>query len=127
MDILHRVTFNDDGLIPVIAQEADSNEVLMLAWMNEEALRLSLKTGEAVYYSRSRKKLWRKGEQSGHIQHIKGVYLDCDQDALLIKVRQQGGIACHTGRRSCFFQKLEHNRVTIISPVIKAPSTIYER
>lgn len=105
---LNRVNWSDDGLVQVVAQEADSNEVLMVAWMNREALKLTEETGEAHYWSRSRKKLWHKGEESGHVQKVKEIRLDCDQDVLLLVVEQVGGIACHTGRHSCFFHKFEN-------------------
>ena len=105
---LNRVNWSDDGLVQAIAQEAGSNEVLMVAWMNREALKLTAETGEAHYWSRSRKKLWHKGEESGHVQKIKEIRLDCDEDVLLLVVEQVGGIACHTGRHSCFFHKFEN-------------------
>ncbi|MBI0420234.1 MAG: phosphoribosyl-AMP cyclohydrolase, partial [Nitrosospira sp.] len=100
---LNKVKWSDDGLVTVVAQEADTGQVLMVAWMNREALRLTAETGEAVYWSRSRKKLWHKGEESGNVQKIKEIRMDCDGDVLLLKVQQAGGIACHTGRRSCFY------------------------
>lgn len=104
---LNKVQWNELGLIPVIAQEVGSNDVLMFAWMNREALTKTVETGEAVYWSRSRKKLWHKGEESGHFQRIHEIRLDCDQDVILIKVEQVAGIACHTGRHSCFFLRFE--------------------
>ncbi len=107
-----KIKWNEQGLIPVIAQEIDSNDVLMMAWMNHDALLATLEKGQAVYWSRSRKKLWHKGEESGHFQNIRGVYLDCDGDTLLIKVEQVGGIACHTGTHSCFFSELNTARET---------------
>ncbi len=107
-----KIKWNEQGLIPVIAQEIDSNDVLMMAWMNHDALLATLEKGQAVYWSRSRKKLWHKGEESGHFQNIRGVYLDCDGDTLLIKVEQIGGIACHTGTHSCFFSELNIARET---------------
>ncbi|MEI7532352.1 MAG: phosphoribosyl-AMP cyclohydrolase [Betaproteobacteria bacterium] len=107
-----KIKWNEQGLIPVIAQEIDSNDVLMMAWMNHDALLATLEKGQAVYWSRSRKKLWHKGEESGHFQNIRGVYLDCDGDTLLIKVEQVGGIACHTGTHSCFFSELNIARET---------------
>ncbi len=122
---LSRINWSEDGLIPVIAQEADSGDILMVAWMNREALKLTVEKGEAVYWSRSRKKLWYKGEESGHIQKVKDIFLDCDEDVLLLIVEQAGGIACHTGRHSCFFQKLEGNNWVITAPVIKDPEKIY--
>ena len=99
--------FNSEGLIPAIAQDSESGEVLMLAYMNEESLKKTLETSEAFYWSRSRKKLWHKGEESGNIQKVKEIYYDCDEDALLLKVEQIGGVACHTGNRSCFYRKLK--------------------
>jgi phosphoribosyl-AMP cyclohydrolase len=124
---LSKINWSEDGLIPVIAQEVDSGKILMVAWMNREALKLTVEKHEAVYWSRSRKKLWYKGEESGHIQKIKDIYLDCDEDVLLLIVEQMGGIACHTGRHNCFFQKLEGNDWIITAPVIKDPGEIYNK
>lgn len=124
---LSKINWSEDGLIPVITQEADSGKILMVAWMNREALKLTAEKHEAVYWSRSRKKLWHKGEESGHIQKIKDIYLDCDEDVLLLIVEQMGGIACHTGRHSCFFQKLEDNEWITVAPVIKDPKEIYNK
>jgi len=124
---LSRINWSEDGLIPVIAQEADSGTILMVAWMNREALKLTVEKGEAVYWSRSRKKLWYKGEESGHIQKVKDIFLDCDEDVLLLIIEQTGGIACHTGRHSCFFQKLESNNWIVTAPVIKNPEEIYNK
>lgn len=124
---LNKVNWSDDGLIPVIAQEAESGKVLMFAWMNREALKLTAEKGEAIYWSRSRKKLWHKGEESGHTQKVKQIYLDCDEDVLLLIVEQTGGIACHTGRHSCFFQKLEGNEWKAVAPIIKNPDEIYHK
>lgn len=124
---LSKINWSEDGLIPVIAQEADSGKILMVAWMNRDALKLTVEKREAVYWSRSRKKLWHKGEESGHIQKIKDIYLDCDDDVLLLIVEQIGGIACHTGRHNCFFQKLEDNEWVIAAPVIKDPLEIYNK
>ncbi len=124
---LSRINWSEDGLIPVIAQEVESGAILMVAWMNREALKLTVEKGEAVYWSRSRKKLWHKGEESGHIQKIKDIFLDCDEDVLLLIVEQIGGIACHTGRHSCFFQKLEGNSWISNAPVIKDPDKIYNK
>lgn len=124
---LNKVNWSDDGLVSVVAQEADSGRVLMVAWMDREALRLSVETGEAVYWSRSRKKLWHKGEESGHVQKIKGIRMDCDGDVLLLTVEQTGGIACHTGRHNCFFNKLENGQWAVVEPVIKNPEEIYKR
>jgi phosphoribosyl-AMP cyclohydrolase len=124
---LSKINWSEDGLIPVIAQEADSGKILMVAWMNRDALKLTVEKREAVYWSRSRKKLWHKGEESGHIQKIKDIYLDCDEDVLLLIVEQIGGIACHTGRHNCFFQRLEDNEWVIAAPVIKDPLEIYNK
>ncbi len=124
---LSKINWSEDGLIPVIAQEADSGKILMVAWMNRDALKLTVEKREAVYWSRSRKKLWHKGEESGHIQKLKDIYLDCDEDVLLLIVEQIGGIACHTGRHNCFFQKLENNEWVIAAPVIKDPLEIYNK
>jgi phosphoribosyl-AMP cyclohydrolase len=124
---LDRVAWNEDGLVPVIARAVDSGEVLNLAWMNREALRLTLEEGRAVYWSRSRGRLWRKGESSGHVQHVHEIRLDCDGDTLLLSVEQEGGIACHTGRRHCFFLRLDPDgRVwREAEPVLKDPDDIY--
>jgi phosphoribosyl-AMP cyclohydrolase len=107
MDYLDAIAWNADGLVPAVAQDAATGEVLMLAWMSRESLARTLATGEAVYWSRSRRQLWRKGETSGHLQRIVEIRLDCDADAILLRVEQAGGIACHTGRRRCFFNRLE--------------------
>ena len=115
-----------DGLVPVIAQELDTNQVLMFAFMNREALQLTVETGYAVYWSRSRNKLWRKGEESGHQQKVHELRLDCDGDVILMTVEQLGGIACHTGRHDCFFQKLENGVWKTDKPVIKNPEDIYK-
>ncbi|MDP2828496.1 MAG: phosphoribosyl-AMP cyclohydrolase [Sulfuricellaceae bacterium] len=122
---LNKVNWTHDGLVPVIAQDKDSGAVLMLAWMNREALKRTLESGEAVYWSRSRKKLWHKGEESGHVQKVAEIRLDCDEDVILLKVEQMGGIACHTGRHNCFFQKLENKEWISIEPVLKDPAEIY--
>jgi phosphoribosyl-AMP cyclohydrolase len=124
-DWLDAVKWQADGLVPAIAQEADTGKVLTLAWMNREALAQTVRTREAHYWSRSRRALWRKGEQSGHIQRVRDVRLDCDNDAILVMVAQDGGIACHTGRETCFFQKLEGGRWTSVEPVLKPPEAIY--
>lgn len=124
---LSKINWSDDGLIPVIAQESGSEKILMVAWMNREALRLTVEKREAVYWSRSRKKLWHKGEESGHTQKVKDIYLDCDEDVLLLSVEQIGGIACHTGRHNCFFKKLEDEQWVITAPIIKDPKTIYNK
>lgn len=122
---LNKINWSSDGLIPVIAQEAQSGKVLMFAWMNREALKLTVEKREAVYWSRSRKKLWHKGEESGHTQKVKEIYLDCDEDVLLLIVEQTGGIACHTGRHNCFFQKLDDGEWAISAPIVKDPKEIY--
>jgi phosphoribosyl-AMP cyclohydrolase len=119
------ISWSADGLIPVVAQEQTSGRVLMLAWMNREALATTIREGRAVYWSRSRRRLWRKGEESGHIQRVLEVRLDCDNDTLLLIVEQLGGIACHTGRESCFFQRLQDNRWVAVEPVLKSPEEIY--
>ena len=124
-DWLDAVCWNDDGLVPAVAQDAASGEVLMLAWMNRESLAETVATGRAVYWSRSRGRLWRKGEESGHVQHVREIRLDCDGDAVLLKVEQQGGIACHTGRRSCFFRRLDDAQWREVEPVLKDPGEIY--
>jgi phosphoribosyl-AMP cyclohydrolase len=125
MDWLDKVKWDPNGLVPAIAQEAGSGRVLNLAWMNREALAKTAETGEAHYWSRSRQKLWHKGEQSGHVQKVKSVSLDCDEDVILLEVEQRGGIACHTGRHSCFFQKLEAGEWRVAEPVLKDPREIY--
>lgn len=124
---LDEIRWTDDGLIPVIAQQADSGKILMFAWMNRESLRLTAAEGYAVYWSRSRNKLWRKGEESGHRQKVLGIYLDCDEDVILIKIEQQGGIACHTGRESCFYRQLRDDRWLAVEPVLKDPEAIYRK
>ena len=125
MSYLDEVPWNGDGLVAVVTQEANSDRVLTVAWMNREALRQTVESGQAVYWSRSRKKLWRKGEESGHVQKVVEVRLDCDADAILLKVEQAGGIACHTGRESCFFRKLENGTWVTVDPVLKDPKLIY--
>lgn len=122
---LSKINWTSDGLVPVIVQEFGTGQVLMFAWMDHEALRLTRKTGTAVYWSRSRKKLWHKGEESGHVQQVREIRLDCDEDVLLLTVEQVGGIACHTGRHSCFFQKLEDEQWVTDQPVLKDPQEIY--
>ena len=123
--LLQDIKWNEQGLIPVIAQDWQTAEVLMLAWMNSDALQLTISEGRAVYWSRSRQALWRKGEESGHVQYLKELCIDCDADTILIKVEQIGGIACHTGRRSCFYQQLEHGVWRVTDHVIKQPEDIY--
>ena len=127
MSWLDEVPFDGAGLVAAIAQDAASGRVLTLAWMNREALRRTVETGEAVYWSRSRSRLWRKGEQSGHVQKVLEVRLDCDADAVLLKVAQEGGIACHTGRESCFYRKLENGSWVTVDPVLKDPAAIYKK
>lgn len=126
---LNRIHWDENGLVPVITQEAVTNEVLMFAWMNREALARTVELGQAVYWSRSRRKLWHKGEESGHFQEVQEIRVDCDQDVLLLKVRQVGDLACHTGRRSCFFSKFELNGDESdwveVDPVLKNPRDIY--
>lgn len=125
---LNKVKWNEQGLVPVIAQEADSKDVLMFAWMNREALAKTVELGEAVYWSRSRKKLWHKGEESGHVQKVLEIRLDCDEDVILLTVEQRESIACHTGRHSCFFQKFQgtpqDGEWQTVEPVLK--EGIYE-
>jgi phosphoribosyl-AMP cyclohydrolase len=122
---LDDVRWNEDGLIPAIAQDAESGDVLMLAWMSRESLARTLDEGEAVYWSRSRGRLWKKGEQSGHVQRVSEIRLDCDADTLLLRVEQQGGIACHTGRRHCFFRTLRDHQWESVEPVLEDPERIY--
>lgn len=124
---LNKINWSDDGLVQVVTQETDSKAVLMVAWMNREALKLTVQTGEAHYWSRSRRKLWHKGEESGHVQKVKEIRLDCDEDVLLLTVEQVDGIACHTGRHNCFFNKLENGQWTVAAPVIKSPEEIYRK
>jgi phosphoribosyl-AMP cyclohydrolase len=129
MDWLNHIQWDAQGLVPVIAQERGSNDVLMFAWMNREALQKTAETGRAVYYSRSRQKLWHKGEESGHVQIVHDIRLDCDQDVILLQVTQTGhdpGIACHTGRHSCFFYQLHNHQWQASTPVLKDPQTIYK-
>ena len=124
---LGEVPWNEQGLVPVITQDFSSGRVLTLAWMNREALMKTASSGDAVYWSRSRNKLWRKGEESGHTQKVRELRLDCDADAILLRVDQAGGIACHTGRESCFFRKLEDGRWVTTDPVLKDPADIYKK
>jgi phosphoribosyl-AMP cyclohydrolase len=125
MDWLEQVKWDQNGLVPAIAQETGSGRVLNLAWMNREALVRTAETGEAHYWSRSRRALWRKGEQSSHVQKVKSVSLDCDEDVILLEVEQRGGIACHTGRHSCFFRRLEGGEWRTVEAVLKDPREIY--
>jgi phosphoribosyl-AMP cyclohydrolase len=125
---LDAVRWDEKGLVPVIAQEQDSGDVLMFAWMNREALQKTAELGRAVYFSRSRNKLWFKGEESGHVQAVHEIRLDCDNDVVLLRVTQRGhspGIACHTGRHSCFFSVLRNGQWQAVDPVLKDPTTIY--
>lgn len=124
---LDAVKWNDAGLVPAIAQDAHGDRVLMVAWMNREALKETAESGKAVYWSRSRQKLWRKGEESGHEQLVREIRLDCDNDVVLLKVEQRGGIACHTGRHSCFFQRFESGVWKTIEPQLKDPKQIYSQ
>ena len=126
MSYLDDITWNSDGLVPAIAQDAATGRVLMVAWMNAEALQLSVDEQRAVYWSRSRKKLWRKGEESGHVQQIKELRLDCDSDVIVMQIEQLGGIACHTGRESCFYRVLENGEWKTADAVIKDPKDIYK-
>jgi phosphoribosyl-AMP cyclohydrolase len=125
MSWLDQVAWTDDGLVPVIAQEKDTGKILMFAWMNREALQLTRDTGHAVYFSRSRNKLWHKGEESGHTQIVHDIRLDCDNDVVMMTVEQLGGIACHTGRHNCFFQQLQGDQWVTVEPVLKDPKAIY--
>lgn len=124
---LNKVNWSEEGLVPAIAQDAASGDILMVAWMDRDALKKTVELGEAVYWSRSRKKLWHKGEESGHAQVVKEIRLDCDEDVVLLKIDQVGGIACHTGRRSCFFQRLEKGQWVTVDPVLKDPHEIYKK
>lgn len=124
---LDEIRWDEAGLVPAIAQEAGSQRILMVAWMNREALAETAATGRAVYWSRSRGRLWRKGEESGHHQRVREIRLDCDGDVILLEVEQQGGIACHTGRHSCFFSRLEDGRWVAVDPVLRDPQAIYRK
>jgi phosphoribosyl-AMP cyclohydrolase len=115
------------GLIPAVAQDADTGEVLMLAWMNRDAYEETLRTGRACYYSRSRSKLWRKGEESGHVQEVKGIFIDCDADTVLLKVRQIGGAACHEGYRSCFFRQVKPDGLQVVGERVFDPKQVYKK
>ncbi len=125
-DWLDALQWNNDGLLPAIAQDAETGDVLMMAWMNREALKLTKETGQAVYWSRSRQKLWFKGEQSGHTQQVTEIRIDCDADVVLLRIRQKGGISCHTGRRRCFFRVLDNDEWRIDEEIIKNPEEIYQ-
>ncbi|MDT4332006.1 phosphoribosyl-AMP cyclohydrolase [Methylomonas sp. MS20] len=123
---LDEIAWTEDGLVPVIAQDHLSGRILMFAWMNRESLALTEQEGFAVYWSRSRQRLWRKGEESGHRQKVLDIQLDCDADVVLIKVEQEGGIACHTGRESCFYRSLKDGEWQAVDPILKDPKTIYK-
>ena len=124
--IFDQVVWNENGLLPVVVQDVNSSRVLMFAWMNHEALELTIKEKRAVFWSRSRKKIWRKGEESGHVQQIREIRLDCDGDVLVLLVEQIGGLSCHTGRVSCFYRVLRDEKWVTIDPVIKNPKEIYK-
>jgi phosphoribosyl-AMP cyclohydrolase len=124
---LDEICWTEDGLIPVIAQQAETGKVLMFAWMNRESLDLTVTEGYAVYWSRSRQRLWRKGEESGNRQKVLKLFLDCDEDVILLEIEQEGGIACHTGRESCFYRKLIDGQWQVVEPVLKDPETIYKK
>ena len=124
-DWLDDVKWTADGLVPAIAQDRQDGAILMVAWMNREALSLTASEGRAVYWSRSRQKLWRKGEESGNVQRVSEIRLDCDNDVIMLQVEQLGGIACHTGRRSCFYKQLENDKWETIEPVLKDPDEMY--
>ena len=124
---LNKVNWAQDGLVPAVAQETASGRVLTLAWMNREALKKTVETGEVHYWSRSRKKIWHKGEESGHVQKVRSIRLDCDEDVILVEVEQAGGIACHTGRHSCFYQQLVNGECVETEPVLKDPRNIYKK
>jgi phosphoribosyl-AMP cyclohydrolase len=127
MNFIDEVPWNEHELVAAIAQDFKTGKVLTLAWMNREALEETVRRGEAVYWSRSRRRLWHKGEESGHVQKVREIRLDCDADALLLQVEQVGGIACHTGRERCFFRKLDNGRWVDVDPVLKDPSLIYKK
>lgn len=126
-DWLEIIKWDDKGLVPAIAQETGTGKILMMAWMNRESLALTRETGHAVYWSRSRGKLWHKGEESGHQQLVHAIRMDCDADVILLEVEQKGGIACHTGRHNCFFRELRENNWVEIAPVLKDPDAIYKK
>lgn len=127
LEWLDDIKWDEKGLVPAIAQDANSGKVLMMAWMNRDALQQTVEKGRAIYWSRSRQKLWPKGEVSGHVQKIKDIRLDCDNDVLLLKVEQLGGIACHTGRKACFYKKLENDCWQSVEPILKDPKEIYKK
>ncbi|MCY3768922.1 MAG: phosphoribosyl-AMP cyclohydrolase [Gammaproteobacteria bacterium] len=123
--MIEQIKWNEAGLVPAIAQQHDTGKVLMVAWMNREALELTLAEGRAVYFSRSRQKLWRKGEESGHVQELREIRIDCDSDVVLMQVEQIGGIACHTGRENCFYRRYRDGEWEEVDPVLKDPAEIY--
>lgn len=125
MTWLDAVKWDEDGLVPAIAQDYQTGRILMMAWMNREALMLTAQENRAIYYSRSRQKLWRKGEESGHVQELHELRLDCDSDVIVMQVKQLGGIACHTGRESCFYKRFEDGQWIDVDPVLKDPKEIY--
>jgi phosphoribosyl-AMP cyclohydrolase len=125
MSYLDDINWNSDGLVPAIAQDADTGVILMMAWMNREALELTVTENRAIYWSRSRQKLWRKGEESGHVQHLVELRLDCDSDVIIMKVNQVGNIACHTGRQSCFYRVFKDGEWHTVDKVLKDPKDIY--
>jgi phosphoribosyl-AMP cyclohydrolase len=127
MSWLDDIKWDEKGLVPAIAQETGTGKILMMAWMNRESLELSVKEGRAIYWSRSRNKLWRKGEESGHVQTIMDIRLDCDNDVILMEVEQLGGIACHTGRHNCFYKQLQNEEWVEVENVIKDPGEIYKK
>lgn len=124
-DFLDSIRWNQDGLVPAIAQDENTGRILMMAWMNRDSLALTVKEGRAVYWSRSRQQLWRKGESSGHVQQVSEIRLDCDEDVIVLQVRQLGGMACHTGRESCFYRVLKEGQWIEVDPVLKNPEEIY--
>lgn len=124
-DFVQQIKWDDQGLVPAIAQDAESGRILMMAWMNAEALQLTADKQQAVYYSRSRQQLWHKGESSGHTQHVSEIRLDCDSDVIVLQIKQVGGIACHTGRESCFYRVLKESEWVATDPVLKDPKDIY--
>lgn len=127
MNWLDEIRWDEKGLVPAIAQDAATGRILMVAWMNRDALALTAEKGEAVYWSRSRNKLWHKGEESGHVQKVRQIRLDCDEDVIVLQVEQQGGIACHTGRESCFYRVLNNGGWEAVDPVLKDPRDIYRK
>ncbi len=124
--VLDQLMWNENGLVPAIAQRASDGRVLMVAWMNRDALQQTISSGEAVYWSRSRKKIWHKGEESGHTQKVLDLRIDCDSDVVLLSIEQKGGIACHTGRESCFYKRYQNGQWSEVDPVLKAPDEIYQ-